>query len=447
MEALPSIINYSNPHAYLPPDSVSYNSTSIPINGSTFTDGKNIEIQLPKTAFLIPDSLYIKYQLTATTITGGTTAGQGSMIGAYTAPFLRVDTYCGGKIIDTIQQYNLVNYTILNTTHSPSEKVGLSPGLYGTGKSQTDIAAANDLNYTTIAQGNTLNFAGPFPCMLSNCKKALPLFAMSQIKFIIQLDYFANFLAFDATAITASAFTISNVELCYELFNPGHMVMESILREPKLNIKTKSFLYVSQPIVAGTSAGTTTLNFNVNINSIKSCFLLLSSGSKIASTVNGLYDFIDVSNGGDYQLIFGGGQNVIPQKPLSVSQNMAGILTELRKAVTTLQPFNTIFDKANNQSITNTEFSRPKIQGGTITASTAALPDKFIVAFHTEKLYGPLSSDVIFSGISSNNQAIIARINIANQLATTISVQAGLLIIYDALLEIDNEFQQVNVQM
>jgi hypothetical protein len=67
MEALPSIINYSQPHAYLPPDSVSYNSTSIPINGASFTDGKNIEIQLPKTAFLIPDSLYAKYQLTFNT--------------------------------------------------------------------------------------------------------------------------------------------------------------------------------------------------------------------------------------------------------------------------------------------------------------------------------------------------------------------------------------------
>ena len=48
---------------------------------------------------------------------------------------------------------------------------------------------------------------------------------------------------------------------------------------------------------------------------------------------------------------------------------------------------------------------------------------------------------------SSNNQAILARINVANQLANTISVQAGMFIVYDALLEIDNEFSQVNVQM
>jgi len=222
--------------------------------------------------------------------------------------------------------------------------------------------------------------------------------------------------------------------------------MESILRQPRLNIKSKSFLYVSQPVIAGTSAGTTTLNFNVNVNSIKACFLLLSSTVKNANTTNGLYDFIDVSSSGDYQLIFGGGQNVIPQKPLSVSQNMAGILTELRKAITTLYPFETVFDKANNQSISNTEFSY-QFQQGTTGNTTQNLPSKFIVGFHTEKLYGPLSSDIIFSGVSSNNQAIIARINVANQLNTAIGAQAGLLIVYDALIEIDNTYDQTNVQM
>ena len=134
MESLPSIINDSTPHAYFPPDAVSYNSSSITINGATFKDGTNIEVMLPKTGFLIPDSLYIKYQLTATTITGGTAEGQANMIGSYTAPFLRVDTNSGEKIIDSIQQYNLINYAILNMTHNPSEKYGLSPGLYGTKK-------------------------------------------------------------------------------------------------------------------------------------------------------------------------------------------------------------------------------------------------------------------------------------------------------------------------
>ena len=270
---------------------------------------------------------------------------------------------------------------------------------------------------------------------------------MSQIKFIIQLDYLKNFISFvtPSNAVTASAFSITNVELCYELFNPGHAIMESILRQPRLTIKTKSFLYISQPVAGGQSAGTLTLNYNVNINSIKACFLLLSSSSYDNNTRNGLYDMIDVSNGGDYQLIFGGGQNVIPQKPLSVSQNMAGIITELRKAVTTLQPFNSIFDKSNNQSISNTEFSYSWVDGAP-GQTTQNLPSKFIVAFHTEKLYSPLSSEIIFSGISSNNQAIQCRINMNAKLNTATGVQAGLFVVYDALMEIDNEFQQVNVQ-
>jgi hypothetical protein len=454
MESLPSIIDYSQDHGYLPPDSVSYNSSAVPLTGSTFTDGgKQIEIMLPKqNAFLIPDSLYIKYQLTVNTLTiNAVQTNTAYMIGGYNAPFLRLDTYVGGKIIDSIQQKNLVDYAILNLTHNPSEKVGLQGGYYGTFKGATDNTVANDINHLPVTPSATpYNFAGPLNCMLAHCKKALPLFAMGQIKLTFYTDSFLNFLNYTTSVafpITAASYTISNFEVCYELFNPGASYVSHILNQPRIKIKTKSFLYISQPITSGTGAGTTTLNFNVNINSIKSAFLLMSAGARNAYTTNGLYDFIDASSGGDYQLLIA--QQPIPQKPLSVSQNMAGVLAELRKATSSLLPFNTIFDKSNNMSITNTEFSY-LISQSTTTPTTYTVPSKFVLGIHTEKLYSPMSDHIIFSGVSSQNSAIIARINVANTLNATScpsGVQAGLLIVYDALLEIDNEFQQVNVQM
>ena len=449
MESLPSILNYDQVHPYVSADSVAYNSSAVPINGSTFGDSKIIEVILPKqNAFLIPDSLYISYQLTIAGTAPAITHISG--VPAY-APFLRLDTQVGGKNIDSIQQYNLVQNLVVNTTFTESEKKGLGNGLYGCVAS----SVANNIEYLAATAATTYNFSAPLNCMLSNCTKALPLFAMGQIKLMFQLDTLTNFIAFESTngvpaaiANTAAAiptggtFTISNFQVNYELFNSGMEYISHILNRPRLNIKTKSFIYISQPIAANTAAGQQTLNYNVNLNSIKAAFLYMSSSSKNATTPNGLFDSVDASCGGDYQLYIAG--TPVPQKPISMSQSLAQAITELRKATTTLIPFQSIFDKANNMSLDNTQYAY-QFNATTCNTSTIADPAKCFVGFHTEKLY---CNELIFSGVSSQNSAIQIRINNSKGLHANLAsgIQCGLILVFDALMEIDNEFQQINVQ-
>ena len=69
---LPYHLDYSASHPTIDPESYTINTSSVPINGSSFSAGSIISVLIPKQDLLVPDSLYIKYILTPTT---GTVAG------------------------------------------------------------------------------------------------------------------------------------------------------------------------------------------------------------------------------------------------------------------------------------------------------------------------------------------------------------------------------------
>jgi hypothetical protein len=127
----------------------------------------------------------------------------------------------------------------------------------------------------------------------------------------------------------------------------------------------------------------------------------------------------------------------IPQKPLSCSLNKSGILTELQKASTTFgQEYWCIFDKQNEMDINTAQFTTS--MAGTSTTSNCF---KFIVGVHTEKMHNNIS---VFSCISSQNTAIIAQINCPT--ATTVSLNANLILVYDTLIEFDVALGQISVK-
>jgi hypothetical protein len=126
-----------------------------------------------------------------------------------------------------------------------------------------------------------------------------------------------------------------------------------------------------------------------------------------------------------------------PQKPLSSATNKSGIFTELRKASTVFgQDYSCIFDKQNEMDISSANIGRIHA-----TATTLIAPEKFYVGVHTEKLH---NNSNIFSGISSRDSAIVARINCPT--ATTTSIfNAILVLVYDCVLKFDIAGGQVSV--
>ena len=427
---LPKVLNYNEVAPTLPPDSQSYNTSVVPSNGSIFNTPTQIFFDLPRADFLVPDSVFLKGNISITA-----TAASGLVGLPATSMFQRLETQIGGTTFESISNFNQVNTLISNITLNSSQKQGVQSS-YG----YTDTSVEN-LNGRVLAIGvNTFSFAIPLLSMITQCKKYLPLFAMPTVRFVLYIDQptaWQSYIAAGAANITA--YSLYNLEMCYESYNPGVAFKNEILAMPSISLKTIMLDFASQTMPTG-SAGSQSLNYNLRHSSIKSAFLTPSPSVATAVYLNGpCGDFTEITNNtGSYQLHIG--NQYFPQKAISMLQARAGQLLELKKASTSLGvEYETIYDKANNFAIDAEEWAYLPAAGNT----TLIKPSKAgIIGIHTEKLH---NNRLFFSGVSSQDTAIVANINMGTY-TTVSSFNVGLLLVVDAVIVIDVANQQVMVR-
>jgi hypothetical protein len=197
---------------------------------------------------------------------------------------------------------------------------------------------------------------------------------------------------------------------------------------PKIYIKSQSFNQASVNVPVGTN-GSSNFVFSQRLASIKSAFVHFSNGAVGAR----IFDAVDITTqtagtGGDYSLTVGSVQ--YPQKPLSTGYNKAGILQELRRAI------GSIYDKSNSMSINTLEFNYLENATPTLTA-----PGKLWLGFPLEKLH----SRALLTGISSAGTNIVVNVNLLQ--ATTLVHACNLILMYDALIEVDVINKQAYVKV
>ena len=124
MSILPNSVNYHEAIPSLPADAQSFSITSTPVNGASFTPTQVIQVDLVRRGFIDPQSIYIRYK---SVVASATTASE--MIGTpvYT-PFIRLETFVGSNVIDTINQYNQTANMLVNLTQDVASKYGLQYG-------------------------------------------------------------------------------------------------------------------------------------------------------------------------------------------------------------------------------------------------------------------------------------------------------------------------------
>lgn len=455
MSTLPSLVDYREPLVVLPEDSQNFSVACVPTGSSTATPSGQLQVDLGNRGFLDPASLLIRYKITYTTTTNTDAV---SVVGtpAYTS-ILRLDTIINSQTVESINNYNVVANMLTNIKLSPSEKYGqqsalgfenqanLNPGTAPGSMESLDGALIN-LNTAATATSYVRTYSAPLHCILSGCEKLIPLFLLNGIRLQFTFDTVANIQGKGAGATTGQSnilsYTVSNFEVCYNMVDMGQSVeREVIAMNPKLRIKTQSYATGSQTIASGVQ-GTQNLVYNMRYASCKSAFLI-NGGNSASLSANGMFDSFDITSGnGDYQLNIGSVN--YPQKALSTANNKAGVLQELRRAMTT------IFDGNNSMSINGAEFAF--ISAGTclpyaftavtgyngVTSTQVAVPAKFIVGVNLQKLTVPLRA--FFTGVSTANAPITAVINIG-----TVTGQAHtcmLVLNYDGILEIDTSTKQ-----
>ena len=165
--------------------------------------------------------------------------------------------------------------------------------------------------------------------------------------------------------------------------------------------------------------------YNLRYASIKSAFLNFGGTSTTNSASKNLDSIDPTSSNGDFSIQVAGIS--YPQKALS-TVNKAGILNELRRSM------GSIFGSNVAMSINAYEFSRSDQ-----TVTTYDKPGKFWVGFNLEKLTVP--NKAFFTGISTSNSPITLVIN--TNTATTQTINAMLIAVYDAIIDIDVQSKQI----
>lgn len=428
---LPKEIYYKQA-ASLPEGTQSNSIVASPINGATFGPSSIIQFDLVQRGYLVPESMYIRYK---NTITGGAGAAINGMRGTpvYT-PFARLETIVGSQVVESIQNYHQLCNMLVNCKMNYSQKLGLAyPFGYGSAQAATNLvpygfdlnlASVNGLSLVQQTAGPlVLSVAAPLGCILSNADNLVPLKYMPSCRIQLTTDSLSNCFLLAAVAANAiQGYSLSNIELCYDVIDFSPMVDQAIssMNGGKLTIKSQS--YLSSGVSTGVlGTGTFEYLFNQRLASIKSLFCHLTSSGTITTNLNGIFDSVDMtSGGGDYQWFIGGAP--YPPRPISTTLNKAGAMMELSAA---FGPAHDLL--SSNFSITPTEYNY--VNGGT---TTLALMGKFYLGTNVEKLS---TNGALLTGISSQGSPISFRVSTNNAVAVSQTIQ--LICCYDALLEVD----------
>ena len=277
------------------------------------------------------------------------------------------------------------------------------------------------------ANNGTFFMSAPIICnILTGCEKLIPSFLLPSIRMAFTIDQLSKFTT-SATANTLLTFSISNIQITYQLIDFGDQVQSMIASMPKFFIKSTGWNNSCVSIPNGTS-GSQSIVYNQRFASIRNVYIL-GCGT---NTPNFNFDFIDITNGGTYQVNIGG--KVYPQIALNATNNKAAIIQELRKCQGVLYNF------SNSMSINTIEFSYQD----SACVTSLAQPGKFIVGIDCCKL-GCGSSGNLLNGTSSQNSPINVLLNLTAGLAAARNL--NLVICYDALLEFDPETRMLSAKV
>jgi len=425
---IPKEIAYSQKLASLPAGTQCTSIVVAPSNGSVFSSGGNvIYFDMPARGYLVPSSMYLRYNLQTNATAAGYIKGT-----PFSAPFLRSEVLIGSQIIESIQQYNQLYNIMVNTKLSIGQKMGMAATLGYVDNGTNTMTSAN-LNGRFVSSGDIYALAGPLGNILSNADHLVPLGMMPSCRIQLTTDTVSNIFNSSITSYTnvPSSFLLGNLELCFDVIDFGpdvdSLVQSMADADGNIFIKSQSFTSANQTVASGTS-GTVELVYNQRLSSIKSLIANIGTSSSYTTISS-----VDITNNkGDYQFIVAG--TAYPQRPISTLINKAGAFMELMNCwgpAHDLMSSNTSITPADWQCVTSATAN-----------SSSSVCGKFYVGTNVEKLS---TNGALLTGISSQLSPISFRINMGSQ-SSAEAHTVTLICNYDALLVINLATRQASVK-
>ena len=413
---LPDSFRLNEPHVSLPQGATSKVIACRPVSGSSFAARGIIDVELPAAMWLDGASLSMRYKIA---LTAGTADSAVTGVPLY-APFARLQLTQAGATLDSIGNYSQMGELLTTLRLCTSDKEGRM-NQYG----YEQLGGLNILDGRLVAADATETFyvSGPLPCILTNGKKNIPLFAADPIRLTFTLASLTD-MSYDLVANAQFVgMAITNFEVVATYFDLGREAERSVSMAP-MYLKTFSFNSSSLPVASG-FVGSQAFFFNSRYSSIRALFALPCSLTGAKSC-----EFDDLTSGsGDYSFQLNGQQ--FPQLPLSATLNNSGILTECLKAARAVYPDARLSINAVEYACTINTPSPNYYEIG-----------KFIPSLSL--LRCAESDDALLSGVSSRDTGVNVVVNTTT--ATTAAANLGLVLCFDVMLVIDPISRKMSVR-
>lgn len=391
-----------------------------PTAGTSFTGGSStqIEFMLPSNlagSYMDFSQMYLKFKLKAT---GG--AGNLDRCGAY-GIINRLECYTAGSQIMTLNNYNVLAATLMDTDATIGYKGGAGKVLVG-------LNGNGPMGEYVDTTGRT--FCLPFilhPFAMQ--KKLVPLFSLDSLRFRITLE--SSTVAFIGAAVTG--YTVEDVQLCGYVceLSPSAQMQIDAMTGGVYNILCPSYSNIQTTMVATATAVTSTLG--VAVSSLERILVVhrnTSSNSSVkqslaARITNGLANFqfsIDSQLYPQNPILVGDAgaealaEYLVSSHALSDFQNDAHINSQLQNTSQTIiaaptsaviGPYEGLYSYLNVLGYNNV--SNGWFQGvgdGTVLALTDAngsvsRAGSFVASIELENSTSAARSDRLYSGVST----------------------------------------------
>jgi hypothetical protein len=393
------------------------------VNGTTFTAGQQVQVNLIQNrgAYVLPNSIYATFNIN---VTAG--AADNAILGIPACSVIqRLDTFANSTSVETVNNYNAVTNLLFNGKLGVSEKMGLSKpfGLELTAGGADVLCDSRTIDGGSGA--NIISCSVPICSVLSNSDKLLPM-SSAEYRLYFTVEDIANIacLSADGAATTLTAFSLSDFEVHYKCvtFDPqtDAMIMSQVSPDGSILFKTESYQSSVAAIANGTQ-GSVAIPFANSLTSIKSLLTTFSRTDRYRLGSGVSYDVTGGAGSLNYEVA---GKNY-PQTPLSLTSHASAVPLEFLEA---------IHGVMSHPAAAQTSMSVDNFRVLNVAFGTDPLRNlsKAYFGYNCEKL--PSSSAL--NGISSQNSNIVLRVNIDGA-ATGVASTALQIFHHDVIMKYD----------
>jgi len=414
---LPKELQYNK--YYKLPKSVQCISLATNALNNSVGPGEKLEFDFVSRGKLVPNTLWMEYELVPT---GQTAAGALIRGIPFYAPFSQSRILIGSQGFDDQQSYNAICSAFVDLKMSQDQKYSHARNL--------GINTAGSLFYggLTSTTGVALDLAGPLPNMLSNASNQIPLAWMPQVRLQLTLAQVSEIFQTVAANSLPTNYVVRNAIMHYDIIEYGddydREILATMLDENgMLNIKTMSYATSGQVISVG-SSGNLEYVFNTRFGSIKSLFAFFPPGGNL-SAFQQFESFDPTTSSGEISISVAGRK--VNERGLSTSVNKNAGIPELVLALNGSQHILSALFSMNYEGWI--------LNNGATTTNTTNYPvqyGSFLYACNSERLS---SNEVLLSGISTESSPISVNLNFSTPTGAAQSVR--LTVMYDAIIQIN----------